>query len=164
MTIYYKIKTANEDEIFSHLWECNNNFIPLLSSRVDIKRFTRKIFENTVTFEAWSTVKLTGLLSAYFNDTVYHTGYINHASVIKEYMGKGIATELLSMCIEYAIELDFTEIKLEVSTNNGDAIRLYRRNGFYEVDTNGEFIRMKRDININHQTSGSRPCGMERTE
>lgn len=146
MIIEYTTNTAREEDIVSHLRECNGHFTPVLSSRVDLNHFAGKISEKAVTLEAWAAGRLVGLLSAYFNDTVHRTGYINNVSVVKEYRGKGVATELLNRCIRHATERGFEKITLEVSKTSSGAMRLYRKTGFEDSGVNGEFLVMQREI------------------
>ena len=143
MNIVYNIKTCNDNEIFFHLKECDNNFIPPLSTRVDLRDFSKKIYEKTITFEAWSETILVGLVSCYYNDPENRSGFINNVSIIKNYMGKGIAANLLNMSIDYAKQNNIVEVKLEVSNNNIAAILLYKKIGFVDLSYKGEFIVMK---------------------
>lgn len=130
ININYKTKTALTDEIYSHLKECNENFIPPLEEKVNIMNYSKKIFENAITFEAWNEKILVGLIAAYLNDTENKSAFITNVSTIKSYMGKGIANELMKMCIIYSKSHNFKEINLEVSSKNADALNLYFKYGF----------------------------------
>lgn len=146
MKLIYKIKTATEKEIYTHLLDCNNSFTPPLGNRVNLQDFSKKIFARSTTFEAWANQMLVGLLSVYLNDKVNHLGYINNVSITKDYMGKGIATTLLNLCVEHAEQYNFKEINLEVAKNNTRAIQLYKNIGFYDVENKGDFLLMKYNI------------------
>lgn len=130
ININYKTKTALTEEIYSHLKECNENFIPPLEEKVNIMNYSKKIFENAITFEAWNEKILVGLIAAYLNDTENKSAFITNVSTIKSYMGKGIAKELMKMCINYSKNYNFKEINLEVSSKNADALNLYLKYGF----------------------------------
>lgn len=143
MKIVYCSNKAKYQFVFSHLLQCNNNFIPQLSERVSLEHFSNKIIEKAITFEAWENNALIGLVSAYFNDTENMVGYINNVSTIKEFMGNGIASKLLEMCIEYGKEQNFKEIKLEVSDRNFVAIELYKKLGFFKYYRGKNFFIMK---------------------
>ncbi|MDU1323248.1 MAG: GNAT family N-acetyltransferase [Clostridium botulinum] len=146
MEITYNINKSTEKNICHHLFKCDNNFIAQLSQRVDVQHFSRKIFEKSVTFEAWENGILIGLVSAYFNDVENRFGYINNVSIIKKDMGKGIANELLDMSIKYAVEHNFKEIKLEVSKNNFVAMKLYKKKGFYISKNEKDLFIMKLEL------------------
>lgn len=140
--ILYKVQTATQDEIYFHLNRCNNNFIPPLEERVNIREYSQKIFENAVTFEAWKNKVLVGLLAAYFNDETKLTGYITNVSILMEFTGIGISSKLMMSAIDYAKQQHFKEIKLEVQIKNFAAIRLYEKFGFTEIKGNNGLILM----------------------
>lgn len=141
--IKYKTKTATEEEIYSHLKECNDNFCPQLDERVNIEEYSKKLFDRSVTFEAWVDNILIGLAAAYFNDAENHSGYITNVSITKDYMESGIASELMNMCIRYAKQYKVKEIKLEVFKDNSPAIHLYKRFGFMNFTNKDDFMLMK---------------------
>jgi GNAT superfamily N-acetyltransferase len=144
--IKYDIKTASEKEIYSHLVECKNNFCPPLDEKVNIQEYSKKIFDKSVTFEAWIDRFLIGLLAAYLNDMENHAGYITTVSVTKDYMGVGISSKLLNMCIMYAKRYKFKEITLEVGENNLPAFHLYEKFGFTVSRKKDDSIWMIADL------------------
>ena len=143
--ISYKIKTAKANHISLHLTECSDSFVPPLAERVNINEYVKKIFKKSVTFEAWADQLLIGLLAAYFN---YVDGivFITNVSLLKNFVGYGIASNLLEMCIRYAGENNFREITLEVHENNSDAISLYKKFRFAIYQTKNNELLMKRQI------------------
>lgn len=152
-TINYKIKTASEEEIYSHLYCCNNNFIPLLIQLVDIYEYSKKIFDKAITFEAWHDKKLIGLVAAYFNDSSSCTGYITNVSVNLDFMGKGIATALMNNCLEYAKQCDIKDIAMEVFIDNDSTMCLYKKFGFKEIEIRGNMVLMQ--LNFLEQGEGN---------
>ena len=142
----FKIKKSTEEEIFSHLKKCKNDFNPPLDSKVNIREYSIKLFDNAITFEAWIGNILIGLVAAYFNDMENHSGYITNVSLTKEYIGRGIASKLLSMCINYGKQHNFKKIHLEVLKGNSKAILLYQRHGFIEFDEKDNFMLMKLEL------------------
>lgn len=141
--IVYKIKTANEKEVSGHLAECKDAFIPALDKKVNIAEYSKKIVENSVTFEAWANAELVGMIAAYFNDKNNHTGFITNVSLINEYSGKGIASGLLDSCIVFAKEKGFKEIVLEVNAASLPAIKLYKKKHFTETASRGDMKTMR---------------------
>lgn len=144
--IEYKIKTADAENVLTHLNKCKDDFFPVLDKTVDITEYSKKIVENSVTFEAWVNKELIGLIAAYFNDKENHSGFITNVSVVSEYAGRGLASELLKNCIHYAIEKNFKEINLEVSHKNEQAIRLYKKHDFYQTSVKDDLIIMKKNL------------------
>ena len=130
--ITYREKTATFEAVFAHLTKCSSNFVPKLDEKVDISTYSKKIVANSVTFEAWIEDKLVGLIAAYFNDPINKIGFITNVSTEKEYSGKGIASQLIKHCIYYGIQHHFKAICLEVFFQNNEAIKLYKKWGFYQ--------------------------------
>lgn len=143
MEIVCKIKTATMKDILTHLKECNDNFYPPLNKRVNLEEYSRKIYEKSVTFEAWKEVYLVGLVSIYFNNDTDRSAYITNVSVLKSFMGLGVASELLRQCIQYAVIENFVEIKLEVHKESNHAINLYRKFDFVVDSVDNAFLKMK---------------------
>ena len=134
MAAVYRTNTATERDVYSHLVECDGNFTPPLSSRVELRAYAKKIATKAVTFEAWEGDVLAGLVAAYFTDRTAGKGYITDVSIVSGCMGKGIAATLLDRCIAYAEKCGYTRIDLEVSADNDRAIRLYQKRGFVTVE------------------------------
>jgi ribosomal-protein-alanine N-acetyltransferase len=142
-SIKFRAKTASENEILNHLSECNNSFVPPLSNKVDLISYSKKIVEKAITFEAWHEDKLAGLIAAYFNDSEKRTGYITNMSIVPEFTGRGIGSELLLNCINYAVKEDYYEISLEVNKLNVKAVSFYKKQNFVQMDERDDNIIMK---------------------
>jgi ribosomal protein S18 acetylase RimI-like enzyme len=139
--IIYQIKTAMEEDICFHLNDCSDSFIPSLNSRVNIEEYSKKIAERAVTFEAWINGKLIGLIATYFNFEAQY-GYITSVSVSKQFMGAGIASELLKRCISHANTNMLKEIKLEVYKENIPAINFYKKYNFAQNEIKNDSMFM----------------------
>ena len=137
---------ASEQDIYSHLVKCNENFTPPLNNKVNIQEYSGKIFGKAVTFEAWSGNVLVGLVASYFNDPNGQTGYITSVSTIKAYMGKGIASILINMSINYARQHSFETIILEVDKASEQVINLYKKFRFQELEEKNTSMLMKLDV------------------
>ena len=140
--IEYLLNTASAAEIAKHLLHCDADFIPPLSSRVDINNYAQKLASKATKFEAWSGGRLVGLVAAYCNDQENRLAYITSVSVLKEWMGQGIAANLLKQCITHAKDAGMQQISLEVASNNQPAMGLYEKNGFVAGQTNTPFVNM----------------------
>jgi ribosomal protein S18 acetylase RimI-like enzyme len=143
--IDYRIKTAPANDIFLHLTQCNHTFVPPLAERVNIDEYAEKIFEKSVTFEAWENQLLVGLIAAYF-DNVNRIVFITNVSVLGEFVGRGIASNLLNICLEHAKKDNFREINLEVHNQNNGAICFYKKFRFSIHEIKNEILAMKRLI------------------
>ena len=140
--IEYLLNTASEAEIAKHLLHCDADFIPPLSNRVDINKYARKLASKATKFEAWSGGRLVGLVAAYCNDQENCIAYITSVSVLREWMGQGIAANLLKQCITHAKDSGMQQISLEVASNNQPALGLYEKSGFVADQTNTPFVNM----------------------
>ena len=143
--INYKIKIASEKEICQHLKECDGNFFPSLSERINIENYSKKIATKSITFEAWIENILVGLVAIYM-DSSSHSAFITNVSVLKKYMGNKIAAELTSRCLEYVKQNNFKEIQLEVHKDNGNAIGLYKKFNFIKNGSKGNIDIMRLEI------------------
>lgn len=144
--IEYTLKKATEEAILQHLQACDNNFLPPLSKKINLQAYAKKIYDNTVTFEAWDNNILIGLVAAYFNDTDKIVGFITNVSTIKEYGGQGIASKLMNQCILYGQQHNFESIHLEVFSENRVAFNLYKKFGFTEIAVRNNNLLMKFDL------------------
>lgn len=133
---------ASENEVAEHLLRCDGVFVPPLSGRVEIVDYARKIVSKAMRLEAWEDMKLVGLVAVYCNDHDKRIAYLTSVSVLKEWMGKGIATCLVKQCIEYATVSGMRQISLEVASSNLPAIWLYEKNGFVMGEAHAGFVTM----------------------
>ncbi len=148
-SVIYALEKAKHLDIVEHLKKCDKNFSPLLSSYVNIEEYSKKIFKNAITFEAWVNNELVGLVACYLNDKKSLQGYITNVSVLETFVGKGIAKRLLLNCEEYSRNEKYKSLSLEVKTNNDKALSLYKKLGF-EVDRKErENYKMEKLINKN---------------
>ena len=145
VAVEYLKNNASEVQIIEHLSRCNADFVPLLSGRIDINDYAKKIASKAIRFEAWSGGKLVGLVAAYCNDRETRIAYITSVSVLKAWTGKGIAARLMSQCAEHAKASGMRQISLEVASDNTPAIKLYEKSGFVASEANAPFIIMDRN-------------------
>ncbi len=147
MGLKYTVGESSAQEIYFHLKECGRDFVSSLEEKVSLRSYCGKIRRKAVTLEAWDADTLVGLIAAYFNDPDGEIGYITNVSVIKALEGKGIASCLVGLCIDYAREYGFNTIHLEVKRSNTRAISLYNRFRFVVRETDDlEIMQMELDI------------------
>lgn len=148
-TITFETNTASLDAVIAHLKKCSNNFVPNLAEKVDIETYAKKIKQLAITFEAWDAEELAGLIAAYFNDNKNFSVFITNVSTVASYAGKGIASQLLQNCLQYALQKDFKEVHLRVSVHSKGAIHLYDKAGFQPIETIDDEILMKKELVTN---------------
>lgn len=147
--LVYKRKVASITDIYEHLKKCSKYHIPTLDTRVDIKNYSKKLFDYAQTFECWHGCDLVGLLAIYCNDTNYTESFISNLSVLSSHYKQNIASQLLERCIEYTKILGFNSINLEVHIDNIAALSLYKKYGFSQFSNNKKpyYIQMKKNLN-----------------
>ena len=72
--------------------------------------------------------------------------YLDDFCVQKEYRSRGIGTKLLQLSEIYANENGITDILLHVETANLSAQKLYKKNGYEILKTDGSRILMKKHL------------------
>jgi ribosomal-protein-alanine N-acetyltransferase len=140
--IRYSTKTATVNEILSNLIDCDKNYTPPLSTKVNLPEYAQKLFDKSITFEAWYSNRLVGMVAAYFNDFKNLNGFITNVCVEDEFQGKHIGSELLQRCIQYGKENHFINIYLEVNENSKAAINLYEKYEFRLSGINRDSMEM----------------------
>jgi ribosomal-protein-alanine N-acetyltransferase len=130
MRVYYYLGRAKIEDVKIHLQCCDDQFIPRLSSRLEIIKYATKIVENANTFEAWIDDELVGLIATYCNSPDRKVAHITSVSVLQKWHNKGIAKQLLVNCIDAVNGLGFKSMHLEVDTSNEKAISFYTKHGF----------------------------------
>jgi ribosomal protein S18 acetylase RimI-like enzyme len=146
--VVYLTNQGSAAEIAEHLKKCDQDFVPPLSARVHIDEYAKKIVSNAMRFEAWSGATLVGLIATYCNDREKRVAYITSVSVVKDWMGQGVAAHLLGECIAYARTSGMEQIRLEVSKDNLAAVRLYEKGGFVAGDANAPLVPMTLDMKV----------------
>ena len=126
---------------------CDKGFSPPLSTRVNLEEYSHKLFEKSITFEAWSNKTLIGMIAAYFNDFKNSNGFITNVCVVESFKGMHIASKLMKLCIDFANEHRFKRIYLEVNENNISAINLYTKFSFKPLDKKDNYVEMMLEIN-----------------
>ena len=152
MELKYTEGMASEQDVYCHLMNCSEHFIPRLSETVNLQEYSRKIYERAVTFEAWSGDKLVGLVGAYFNDSDGEAGYITSVSTLGAYSGKGIASILINGCIDHASRNGFKTVLLEVAKANTRAMELYEQFRFQQFEDKHATMLMKLDVQPRQNT------------
>ncbi len=142
VAVEYLTNKASVAEIADHLLRCDTDFVPPLVGRVEITDYAKKIANMAMRFEAWAGGTLIGLVAAYCNHQESRIAYITSVSVLRAWMGKGIAARLMGVCIEYAKASGMQQIGLEVTVQNAPAIKLYAKSGFVIGKEKKPFVTM----------------------
>ena len=140
----FSINTSNADEIYTHLIECDHSYIPPLSTRVDIKNYSNKIFCNAIRVEAFMESHLAGLVAAYLNDENGKLNlFVTNVSVSPTCQSRGLGKCIMEKFLNHAEQLHCSHVGLEVGRLNHKAIEFYKKFDFKTKDTLGEIIKME---------------------
>lgn len=145
MVVEFRCRASAHD-IRRHLFECDKDYLPRLSKRVDIDEYAQKLFASATRFEAWDDQQLVGLVAAYFPTMSTSSVFVSNVSVLPEFRGKGLGERLLTACIRAARGDGYDSLTLEVDASNAPAIGLYTRLGFEAAGNteaaSGEILHM----------------------
>ena len=144
--INYTEDQSKEEEIHVHLQKCDADFVPRLSSRIDLKAYAKKIFEKSTRLEAWAGQELIGLIAVYLTNKEAGEGFITNVSVLSAYAGKKVASQLLQNCIEAAKREGFLKLILEVNKGNERAINFYKKHNFEIKDNQEDHFLMQTSL------------------
>lgn len=144
--ISFELKKAGYEEIYEHLVRCSPDFLPPLSSYVDIEKYAEKIIKYSYTFEAWSSGSLVGLIAVYLNQASQENAFVTNVSVLRAYQRRGIFKILMYKTIQKAQELGFKKVSLCVGSSNYAAFNLYKSLGFTIIDIDSNFIKMEKEL------------------
>lgn len=124
-----KINSFNE--INAIISDFNFEFCPALNSYVDdLVVYSKKLFNNAVTYAAKDGGKILGFVSFYCNDFDNRTAYLTQIAVKQQYKNKKIGQKLLDRVIFDSKINNMKKVTLEVFKDNIVAISFYKKNGF----------------------------------
>ncbi len=105
-----------------------------------IASYTFEITKNPVAryFVAEYDNKIVGFCGM---QVIIDEGHITNIAVLQEYRRKGIGEALFSHMLSYAANLGARYLTLEVRTGNVPAIALYKKLGFFTVNTRKKYYQ-----------------------
>jgi ribosomal protein S18 acetylase RimI-like enzyme len=118
---------SNQIEIRNHLKSVDDDFIPKLSSYVDLDEYSKKIYEKAERIELRIGKKLIGLIALYANENL---AFVTNVSLEKNQQGLGYGGLMMDKLMVYAENNSIKTIKLEVRNENLKAIKFYENRGF----------------------------------
>ena len=126
-----------DKDIVKFFRKIDNDFLPPLSSKINIVDWSKKIIDKAVNILAYveknNNLEIIGVISFYCNDHLKFYSYIPFIGIIKEYRSKGIASILFNMCWEHLKEKDFKLVGIE-TWEGIKSFSIYKKIGFKEID------------------------------
>ena len=130
MNIKFSTNPLKVIELFNFLKQCDKQFIPQLSYRVDLLEYTQKLILKSTIIHAHFNNKIIGLIAFYANKPELHYAYISLICVLQQYEGQKVGKKLIEKCILRIKAKGFKLLNLEVNSENSHAIEFYLKKGF----------------------------------
>jgi len=122
----------SRDRVEQILWTLDSDYVPPLSAHLDISLYAVKLINYAAVFMVEMDSLDAGILAIYANDIRELRAFISTSGVCQSARGHGIAGGLIDAATTYAREVGMLRVGLEVSRLNAPAIKLYRKFGFQE--------------------------------
>lgn len=121
------------DEFCQFVTQVNQDFVPPLLERIDIKQFYDKItsYANLITCRINNS--LVGLCIFYCNDATSFQAYLSLIAVSGNHRGKGIASELCRLMETKSKSEGMTHLSMH--TNSEIALNLYNKLGYSVIES-----------------------------
>jgi ribosomal protein S18 acetylase RimI-like enzyme len=147
MKYVYQTTSLTVEDVYLFLTKCDKQFSPLLSARVNLKEYSEKLILNSTIIHVKSNGELIGLIAFYMNNNSQGYAFISLICVLNEFGGNGIGSILMKECVALIMKGNFKSIKLEVDTQNQEAITFYQNFGFFTEDQKQNSWLMTKLIN-----------------
>lgn len=130
--IEYKVfqpKEISFDKLYDFIKESDKLFIPTLSSLVELKEYTEKIYNNATCFVYLNDEDIIALSIAYVNKAPKET-YGTYLAVKPEFEADGLGLDLVRKSISYAKEFGSSGFSLQIRSSNTMLLKFYLHQGF----------------------------------
>lgn len=117
------------------LTKVDSDFLPTLSSRVDLDHYALKLLKVATVFGVYQQKKLVGAIAVYMNDLDSKLAYCSFIATLSDYRGQGFSKQLIETVIIELKSKKFQRLELTVRADS-PASNLYNKVGFKTV---GEF-------------------------
>jgi GNAT superfamily N-acetyltransferase len=130
----------SEIRILKFLLAVDLEFIPPLNQKVNVPIYARKLVESATNIFITADEVDVGHAAYYSNDFWTRTAFLTSISVKSEFLGRGLARDLLAEVIQGATNDGMKYLRLEVNPTNSGAVRFYSKYGFTNSG-NSEMIK-----------------------
>ncbi|MCX8500822.1 MAG: GNAT family N-acetyltransferase [Alphaproteobacteria bacterium] len=124
--------------VLQHLWSCDGDFVPPLSTRLNLSDYSQKICAHAERFEYCTAEppSLVALVAAYFNRET-GIGFVTNVSVLPNYRRHGLARHLMERVVAEARARGMNGLRLEAAAGDEATLRFYQRLDFVVLDLTG---------------------------
>lgn len=153
------LKNENPDAIYEAFAQAFNDYEIQLSKEEFFRMMSRRGFDPSLSFAAYENDKIVAFtLNGIGEFNGIKTAYDTGTGTIKEYRGKGLASEIFKYSIPYLKSSGIEQYLLEVLQHNEKAVSIYKKLGFevsrefnYFVKDNSELQFGAKQLNQGYQ-------------
>lgn len=145
LNIEISVNSINFKNLLDLLIKCDSDFVPALSSYVDIKLYCKKLHKKAEIISAKVDKRIAGITAIYCNNQKTRIAYISLLCVDSKYRNKGIAKIMLKKAVQLALQKDMVVIRVQTSVYNSNAINLYYSQGYF-FESKREFTIFMRKL------------------
>ena len=142
MNIRFAKNNSSYLDIKGHLERCDKDFVPFLSSYININQYAKKLLKKAIRYEMYIDSDLIGLAAVYIDANI---AFVTNFSIENSYFGKGFSRQLMSECI-----LDLSGkvnlVELDVFEENVRALYFYEKLSFVAKRRKDNIITLARQI------------------
>ena len=125
-----------QENILNFIKLLDNDFIPPLSLRTNISRWSEKLYRKSIVLLALRKNvpnKIIGILCFYANNSNNLYSYIPFLGISKKHRRMGLARLMLNECFIILKKNNFKTIGVKTENNNS-ALEIYKKLGFKEIE------------------------------
>ncbi|MBI9058488.1 MAG: GNAT family N-acetyltransferase [Labilibaculum sp.] len=153
------LKNENPDAVYEAFAQAFNDYEIQLSKEEFFRMMSRRGFDPSLSFAAYENDKIVAFtLNGIGEFNGIKTAYDTGTGTIKEYRGKGLASEIFKYSIPYLKSSGIEQYLLEVLQHNEKAVSIYKKLGFemsrefnYFVKDNSELKFGTKQLNQGYQ-------------
>jgi 2-polyprenyl-3-methyl-5-hydroxy-6-metoxy-1,4-benzoquinol methylase/predicted GNAT family acetyltransferase len=128
---------ADATAILAHLQRCDHQFVPALSSRVNLCEYAAKLATRAERFEVFEGDMLVALVAVYINAD---SAFISNVSVEDQLGGQGVGSRLVRDAVTRAFSTGVRQVRLETDRRNRRALKMYSALGFSNERCEGDSL------------------------
>ena len=138
-------KVTDIEEIEFVLNEFSSVLPSIISGRINIKEYSRKLKQLAYVCVLENSDEIQGFASFYTNDILTKTAYISMIAVKEKYRGAKVGSKILMHIEQISIANGMEYLKLEVAAENSGAIKFYKKHGYevYKEDISSFYMMKK---------------------
>ena len=134
---YIVLKQLKVAEIEDFFVSVDNELFEKLTDRLNVREYSKKLYEHALHFSAYKGEELVGLSPCYFNNDSGGIVYISALVVKNVYRGNGLKQKLFDSIKKHAKAQNFTEMVVSFHCENQVSVNFYESNLFEKHTQNG---------------------------